>query len=88
MSQLLVPVYRGEVEVVKYSDERMIKFAVEVLGEPSTTRPEDLLDPTRISYCYPEYIQWEVNERLKAGMVAIGMESGNWVVTKRENIIP
>ena len=88
MSQLLIPIYRGEVKILKYSDERHKKFATEVLGMSPNISAANLCDPTGSYFTYPDYVQWEINELFKAGYVAIGMEAGNWVFTKRENTIP
>mgnify|MGYP001618742232 CR=1 FL=1 len=87
MSQLLVPVYRGEVELIKPTDNGYLEFAREKF--PSATEWQ-LKDPTENGtvFCLPEYEIFLLNVKLKDGYTIVGTFKDWWVVTKRENTIP
>ena len=89
MSQLLVPVHRGEVEYIRVDRDALEKWADEKFGLTRIEGHSNFYDdPTGAFYCYPEYQQFLVNEALKAGKIIVGLHSDCWVVTKRENTIP
>lgn len=93
MIQLLIPVYRGEVEYVYPHNEEYERWAYERSKHILLRKFEDVgtalfYDPLDKFYCLNEYAQFIVNEKLKEGFVIVGMENNCWIVTKRENTIP
>lgn len=95
MSNLLVPVYRGEVEFIRFShdDENFVKWGCDKHGIPYDESKKylyasDFSDPTRADFCYFEYHQYLINKKLNNGYAIVGMDGGAWLMTKKENIIP
>jgi hypothetical protein len=82
---LLRPV-RGEIEYIIASDESMLIFIKTVLKKDVGIKLHEFTDPTFANYCYPEYIQWMINEKLKTGYLLVGHDLGCWLVAKNENV--
>jgi hypothetical protein len=85
---LLVPVKRGSIKIVRVSHDAMRDF-VRLMGKPADLELRalaDYYDPTSIEYCYNECLAWLVNRELAAGMVLIGTTSDAWIFTERKNL--
>ena len=93
MSNLLVPVYRGEIEVVRAGspEKEFYKWGCKHNGldyDPTVSYP-NFYDSTSSEFCYHEHFQFMVNEKLRNGYVIVGIEGNDgWLFTKAENIIP
>lgn len=91
MKHLLVQVYRGDIEIISFPrTEEVRDFAVTILGKSDKIPMHCFVDPTMSDFCYSEFVQWRLNEKLKNGYVVVGVDgdTDQWLVTKRENTIP
>jgi hypothetical protein len=84
MKQLLVPILRGTIEYVRFTDEALLQFCKQMAKPTDLDSLDKYKDPCNALYCVPEVTGWLVNNKLASGFVLIGLDSDAWIFTKPE----
>ena len=84
MKQLLLPVRCGQVKYVYYTEVAFRAWLQERFGKDTYDAP--YFDPTDSRYAYPEFMQWLINEELRAGKLLVGSDGDSWLFADRDSI--
>jgi hypothetical protein len=83
MIQLFCAV-EGEIEYVAYNDEEMIEYLKEFYPTWQREYPRNYVNETKpYYYVYPAFRAWQINKRLKAGKVLVGVDVDSFLFTEK-----